>query len=251
MKKLVLIGIGAGNPDQMTLQAIKALNEVDVLFMPDKGAEKSGLRIIREALCARFVTHDRVKTVTYAIPQRSETNPDYKTRVAVWHEGLADQFQMMIEHGLADNQTGGFLVWGDPSLYDSTIRILNAVRMRGITFTLEVIPGITSVQALAAAHRVALNRIGESVTLIPARRLADAFPENVESAVVMLDSGAILRARVEDGLYVYWGANLGTPDETLVAGPLSEVIDTIEAARARIKKQSGWVMDIYLLRREM
>lgn len=250
MKKIVLIGIGAGDPDQMTLQAIEALRTLDVLFMPDKGAEKSGLRTLREALCARFIDHDRVRTITYAVPQRSEAIADYRTRVAMWHETLADQFQMMIEQGLTENQSGGFLVWGDPSLYDSTIRILDTLKARGTSFLLEVIPGITSVQALAAAHRIALNGVGETVTLTPARRLAELFPESAETAVVMLDTGATLRARAQDGLDIFWGANLGTDHQALVSGKLSEVIDTIEAARARIKAACGWVMDIYLLRRQ-
>ena len=67
----------------------------------------------------------------------------------------------MIREELADGQHGAFLVWGDPSLYDSTLRIVDQVAaMKTVAFELDVIPGITSVQALAARHKIALNRIG-------------------------------------------------------------------------------------------
>ena len=48
MRKILLIGIGAGNPDYLTIQAVDALNRVDVFFVPDKGAEKAALRRLRE-----------------------------------------------------------------------------------------------------------------------------------------------------------------------------------------------------------
>jgi len=40
MKKLLVIGVGAGNPDYITMQAVKALNRVDVFFLMDKGPEQ-------------------------------------------------------------------------------------------------------------------------------------------------------------------------------------------------------------------
>ena len=43
MRKIFVIGIGVGDPDHMTVQAIKALNQASVFFIPDKGAEKAAL----------------------------------------------------------------------------------------------------------------------------------------------------------------------------------------------------------------
>jgi len=44
MRRLLIIGIGAGDPEQVTVQAIRALNEADVFFMMDKG----NVRTVRE-----------------------------------------------------------------------------------------------------------------------------------------------------------------------------------------------------------
>jgi precorrin-6A synthase len=146
---------------------------------------------------------------------------------------------------------GAFLVWGDPSLYDSTLRIIDRVLARGvIAFEYTVIPGVTSVQALAAAHRVPLNRVGEPVHITPARRIAGGLPEGLDSAVVMLDQGFTAAGFDDPELTVFWGAYLSTPDETLIRGPLSEVAGDITATRAALRARHGWIMDTYLLRRD-
>ena len=56
MKKLLVIGIGAGNPDYITMQAVKALNKVDVFFLMDKGQSKDKLIDLRREICERYIT---------------------------------------------------------------------------------------------------------------------------------------------------------------------------------------------------
>jgi precorrin-6A synthase len=113
---------------------------------------------------------------------------------------------------------------------------------------------VTSVQALAAAHRIPLNRVGEPIHITPARRLAElaepGLPDGLDSAVVMLDRGFTAAGFGEPGLTVYWGAYLSTDDEALISGPLTEVAAQISATRDRLRARHGWIMDTYLVRRE-
>ncbi|HTE80822.1 MAG TPA: SAM-dependent methyltransferase, partial [Reyranella sp.] len=51
MKKILIIGIGAGDPDFVTMQAVKALNTVDVFFILEKGAAKDGMMELRREIC--------------------------------------------------------------------------------------------------------------------------------------------------------------------------------------------------------
>ncbi|PTT89704.1 precorrin-6A synthase (deacetylating), partial [Pseudomonas sp. HMWF005] len=147
-------------------------------------------------------------------------------------------------------QCGGFLVWGDPALYDSTIRILQAILASGrCAFEFEVIPGITSVQALAAQHKVPLNSIGCSVEITTGRRLAAGQVSEAESLVVMLDGEEAYRRVADPATSIYWGAYLGTPDEILISGKLGDVADEIERVRKAARAEHGWIMDTYLLRR--
>jgi len=151
---------------------------------------------------------------------------------------------------LNEGECGAFLVWGDPTLYDSTLRIIEKIKSKGsIAIEYDVIPGISSVQALAAKHRVALNRIGEPVHITTGRKLAEGFPDNADTVVVMLDGEQAFKTIEGTGVDIYWGAYIGTKDEILVSGRLSDVGDHIEGVRAQARRQKGWIMDTYLLRK--
>jgi precorrin-6A synthase len=247
MKKLSIVGIGAGNPDHITVQAIKALSSVDVIFLIGKGSDKEDLAQLRKDICARYITKP-YRIVEAQDPERDRTPANYETAVTDWHTQRAAIYERMIREELPDGQHGAFLVWGDPSLYDSTLRIVDQVAaMKTVTFELDVIPGITSVQALAAAHKIALNRIGGPVHITTGRQLAQGMPG--DDVVVMLDGGCAFNTIQADGIDIYWGAYVGTADEILVSGPLRQRGPEIEKLRAEARARHGWIMDTYLLRR--
>jgi precorrin-6A synthase len=254
MRKVLVIGIGAGNPDYMTVQAIEALNRADVFFIPDKGSEKAALQRLRKDICERFIKNANYRMVDFETPRRGPPEPDYRASVDQWHARLEECFEGLLTRHLGEGECGAFLVWGDPTLYDSTLRILEAIRAKGFALDFDVIPGISSVQALAAQHRIALNRIGEPVLITTGRKLSQGFPDQSDSVVVMLDGDQTFRhVAAEDiaaeDMEIYWGAYLGTEDEILVAGKLVEVMGDIERLRRQAREEKGWIMDTYLLRK--
>lgn len=247
MRKLSIIGIGAGNPDYLTVQAINALKTLDVVFLIDKGSEKSALAALRTEVCARYIENKAFRIVTAEDPVRDRSPQHYETAVADWHAKRATIYERRIREDLADGQHGAFLVWGDPCLYDSTLRIVDQVAAMGtVTFEIEVIPGITSIQALAARHKIPLNRIGEPVLITTGRKLAAREPHD---AVVMLDGGCAFTAVEDDNVEIFWAAYLGTPDEIVAAGPLHECKDEIQKIKTDARARRGWIMDTYLLRK--
>ncbi|CAH1653849.1 Precorrin-6A synthase (deacetylating) [Hyphomicrobiales bacterium] len=249
MRKILIIGIGAGNPDYLTVQAVEALNQVNVFFIPDKGVEKAALRALREEICARFIRQPAYRFVTIDVPVRAKS-VDYKADVADWHAAIEARYTALLQSELAEGETGAFLVWGDPALYDSTLRIIQAIDAKApFAFDYTVIPGITSVQALAAQHRIALNRIGEPVHVTTGRKLGEALPEDADTVVVMLDGEQAFKRLVGQDLEIYWGAYLGRPEEILVSGPLDDVAEEIDRLRREARDDNGWIMDTYLLRR--
>lgn len=250
MKKILIIGIGAGDPDYMTVQAINALNQVDAFFVMDKGVAKEKLIALRKQIIERFIKGDDYRIVEATSPERRRDDSDYRSAVDELNRDKQRLFERLIADELHDGEVGAFLVWGDPSLYDSTIRIVEAIAESGRhAFDYEVIPGISSVQALAARHRVPLNLIGRSIEITNGRSIAEGFPQNVDSVVVMLDSQNAYRQLANEDLDIYWGAYVGTPDEILIAGKLRDVMDEIERVRAEARRTHGWIMDTYLLRR--
>jgi precorrin-6A synthase len=250
VKKLLIIGIGAGNPDYLTIQAVNALNQVDVFFVMDKGAAKEKLVALRKEIIERYVTSRKYRVVEVPSPERRVGDRDYVKTVEDLNRDKQRVFERLIAEELRDGECGAFLVWGDPSLYDSTMRIVDAISQSGqYAFDYEVIPGISSIQALAARHRVALNAIGRPLAVTNGRSLAEGFPNEVDSVVVMLDSQHAFRQLASDDFDIYWGAYVGTPDEILIAGKLCDVIDEIERTRAEARQRHGWIMDTYLLKR--
>jgi precorrin-6A synthase len=248
VRKVNVIGIGAGDPEHLTLQAIRAMNEVDVFFHVDKGSEKGQLAQLRLDLCAEHVSGD-YRWVEVMDPERDRVGPGYTAAVGDWHEARAELFESLLLDELTDEQTGGLLVWGDPALYDSTLRVLDRVAARGtVAFEHRVVPGITSPQTLAAQHKIPWNRIGGAVQVTTGRRLKGGFPTEADDVLVMLDAHCSF-ADLAPETEIYWGAYLGTPDEILLSGTVGGIGPEIERVRAEAREAKGWIMDTYLLRR--
>jgi precorrin-6A synthase len=248
MRKILIIGIGAGHPEQITVQAINALNQTDVLFITDKGADKDELARFRREIIERYAPNRQLRTFQIPDPARDRHPTDYHATVATWHEQRAARYETLFAEQLLENECGAFLVWGDPSLYDSTIRIIEQIAAHGtVALEYEVIPGISSIQALTARHRIPLNQIGAPVQITTGRRLA-GNPPTVDT-VVVLDGECAFNTVIDDEVEIYWGAYLGTPDEILLSGKLRDTAATIQQTRAAARQRKGWIMDTYLLRR--
>lgn len=246
--RLLVIGIGIGNPEQMTMQAIGALNRADVVLLPRKGAAKEDLAELRRAICRRFLTNETTRIVEFDMPVR-DAGDGYRAGVDAWHAVIADIYRGLLAAHLPSGGSAALLVWGDPSLYDSTLRIVERMRAR-MPLGLEIIPGITAIQALAASHAMPLNTIGGPVLVTTGRRLREAgVPDDCDTVVVMLDGTMAFQALPADDFEIFWGAYLGFPEEIAIAGPLSSVGATIAERRAEARARHGWIMDIYLLRR--
>jgi len=251
MRRMLLIGIGAGDPQYVTQQAVRALNEVDVFFVMEKGEEKDDLVALRREVCERFIEDESYRIVAVRDPERDRTAAAYASAVDDWRRERAQIWERLIGDELEEDGVGAILVWGDPSLYDSTLTIMDSILAAGrVRFVVEVIPGISAIAALCARHAIALNRVGEAVHITTGRRLArEGLPQNAPDVVVMLDAHCAFAALRGEELDVYWGAYLGTPDEILVAGAVDEVADEIVRVRAAARERKGWIMDTYLLRR--
>jgi precorrin-6A synthase len=248
MRKLLIIGIGAGDPDYITVQAINALNEVEVFFVIDKGEEKDDLVSLRKLLCEKHIQKPGWRIAEARDPERDRKAEAYEAAVEDWYEKRAVIFERMMLEELGEEGCGGFLVWGDPTLYDSTIRIVELIRKRGqVDFDYQVIPGISSVQALVARHRLPINRIGEAIHITTGRKLAEGLPQGVTNAVVMLDSQNAF-CSVDPEAEIYWGAYIGTAHEILISGRIKDVAEAIAATRSAARQKHGWIMDTYLVR---
>jgi precorrin-6A synthase len=241
-----LIGIGCGDPRQLTLAAVEAINAADVILIPRKGEEKSDLAELRRQICAAVLTSSKPRMIEFDLPER-DAQRDYRGSVDEWHDAVAAVWSREIGKHLGDSGRVAFLIWGDPALFDSSLRIARRLEpMPGI----EVIPGITAIQALCAAHAIPLNEIGAPFLVTTGRRLREeGWPQAAETVVVMLDGGTAFQMLDPAGLQIWWGAYLGMPHQIVFSGPLAEVGAKIMEARAKARAKHGWIMDSYILKR--
>ncbi|NIZ14750.1 precorrin-6A synthase (deacetylating) [Phaeobacter sp. HF9A] len=253
MIHLSLIGIGTGNPKHLTLEAVEAVRAQDLILIPNKGAGKDDLAGLRQQICAELLTGapHAPRIIEFDLPVRDPSTADYRQRVDDWHDAIAEVWQAALAAHLPEGGSVGFLVWGDPSLYDSTMRIAERLRAR-IPMQMRVIPGITSIQALTAAHGVPLNSIGAPVQITTGRRLrSEGWPAGCDTLVIMLDGECSFQSLpAPEGVTIHWSAYAGMDNEINIAGVLSEVQAEILDTRARARQDHGWIMDIYLLQRQ-
>jgi precorrin-6A synthase len=247
VRRLRVIGIGPGGPDQLTLEAVDAIGTVDVFLAPDKGI--GDLMLLRTEMIRQHA-RGPYRLVEVPDPQRDRSPADYEKAVDDWHAARVIAYEAALLEHVGPDETAGILVWGDPALYDSTLRIVERLQARGsLDLEYDVVPGVSSVSLLAARHRVVLHGVGEPVVLTTGRRLLETVAAGGDNLVVMLD-GSLTCSHLDGAAWdIWWGANLGTSDESLQAGRLGDVLAAIEASRAEVKAVRGWVMDTYLLRR--
>ncbi|MBM7775605.1 precorrin-6A synthase [Actinokineospora baliensis] len=251
-RRVEIIGIGAGDPGHVTVAAVAALNRADVFFFLDKPDAAGELSDLRQAILDAHVPGGGYRLARVPDPQRLRTEAGYGEAVEDWRKRRADVCERLLAEHLAPGETGAFLVWGDPALYDSIISVVEDIRARGtIDFDIEVYAGISSVSALAARCHTTLNQVGGAVQVTTGRRLEQAWPDGVDDVVVMLDARDAYLAYADDpDVHIHWGAYVGTADEIIVSGPLTEVAEQIRRTRETARKDKGWIMDTYLLRRK-
>lgn len=244
IQDLWLIGIGTGSPAHVTLEGQQALRDAAVILLPLKGEGKQDLAALRHDILKAAGSRAEVRTFEY--PERDPALP-YATRVAAWHDEIARRWSAAMGPEPVPGPVA-LMVWGDPALYDSTLRIAHRLEPRP---RLRVVPGITAIQALTAAHAIPLNTVDGPIRVTTGRQLrAHGLPPGEDSLVVMLDGACSFQHLDPEALHIWWGAYLGSDAQLLHSGPLAETAETILATRAAARARHGWIMDTYLLRRQ-
>lgn len=250
MRRIFVIGIGAGDPEHITVQAINALNRADALFVVVKRDETRDLVELRRQICERYIEEAGYRWVEIPDPNRDRSSPIYRAAVEDWRRRRAAIWERVIRDELNEAEQGAFLVWGDPSLYDSTLAVLEEIASAAaLELEIEVIPGISSIQALAARHKLSLTRVGQPIVITTGRQLTKGLPGGAGDIVVMLDANCAFNDVADGDTQIYWGAYLGTGDEILVSGRVADVGEEIAERRRQARERKGWIMDTYLLRK--
>lgn len=239
-KKIYLIGIGPGDPKYLTVQAIERIRKLKTFLIPLKKGKKSQLTEIRKKIIEYCRSDREFRLIELDFPERKKFQP-YEDSVRQWRE---EKKRMLLEV-IKDIDEAGLMIWGDPSLYDGHIDIMREIQEH-IPLEIEVIPGISSISVLAAKHKSSLNKIGGSLLITTPRGLRK-MKELTDNTVVLLDNYETFRFFKGKNLKIYWGAYLGTEDETIFSGYLDECLEQLVELRRELKNKHGWIMETYLL----
>lgn len=252
--RLRILGIGMG-PQHVTGEVSQALRGCDVVVALDKhgthGAHAGTARDEQLALREQVARDHGVPVLVVADPPRDRTPEDYATAVADWHRARVARLADALRTQRPD-ATVAMLVWGDPSLYDSVIRLAGQLEealrdVGGLEW--DVLPGISAPQLLAARHRMVLHPVGHPVHITTARRLREAISAGQRNVVVMLGSRDALACLADlPDWHIWWAANLGAAGETVASGRVGDVLPTLLTLRDDALAEAGWAMDLYLLR---
>lgn len=233
----------------VTVHALEALASVDVVVGFDKGERAAELLALRREVLDRASAGAPPRLVTLDDPKRTAGGA-YVDAVRDWHLARAERLERFLVEEVRPGARVGLPVWGDPALYDSTLRLLDELNGRGrIRVDVEVVPGVSSLQLLAARHRIVLHRVGGSLLVTTGRRLREGLPPGIDDVAVFLDGSCTFTELRDEGWHIFWGAYLGMSGEVLVSGPLGEVADTIVRQREALRRERGWIFDLYLLRK--
>ena len=232
--RLVGVGVGPGDPDLVTVKAVKVLRAADVVLVPVMSADETGRA---ERTVRTHVDHDRVRRVVFALDDRGGVTD---RRSAAWDEAASS----VAEAFASGAATVAFATIGDPNVYSTFSYLAQSVGGLVDDLTVETVPGVTAMQDLAARSGTVLCEGTESLALLPLTAGIDAFARAVEhfDTVVAYKGGRHMpqvlevlgaHGRLDDAVF---GAALGLDDEDLrpardVRGPAPYLSTVIVPAR--------------------
>ena len=218
------VGVGPGDPDHVTVKALRTLEAADVILVPRTEARAGGVGRAEEIVCAHLPAKTAaIRRIPFSMAEHRGVG---QRRASAWEASATTA----IEAFEAGAKRVAFATVGDASVF-STFSYLCDLVSRRVEVKVEVIPGITAMQAIAAASRTPLVEGQEILSLVPWTVGPETLARvcEVSDTVVIYKGGremtelrAVLDAqgRLSEAIL---GTDLGLPSEHLV--PLSEVTD--------------------------
>lgn len=205
--KLIGVGVGPGDPELVTVKAVRVMRAADRVYVPVLSADETGYA---EITVRTHVEHDRIERLVFA--QVSPGAPD----------GAAEAVARCL-HGIGSGGSVVFATIGDPNVYSPFTRLAQAVRELLPDVAVETVPGVTAAQDLASRCRVPLVEGGEALTLLPLGAGVGGLSDVLDRPGSVVDykrgphligvKEAVRRAgRLHGALY---GARLGLPGEVV------------------------------------
>ncbi len=174
------LGVGPGDPELLTLKAVRILREADVIAVPDKGSgEKTAFRIVQEYVADKTI----LTCVTPMVRDQAVLDAA--------HDQIAADICALLEEG----KNVAFITLGDPTVYATYMYIHRRVLSRGYEAVL--VPGVPSFCAVAARLNTSLCEQSQRLLIVPASHKDMEDCLNVDANLVFMKAGREIGALKE------------------------------------------------------
>lgn len=211
--KLYAVGLGPGDPELLTLKAQRLLTEADVVFLPVRDEHDS----VAKTIVAGLVDASQLRELSFRMSRKPEENRQR------WQEHAAT-----LAAAVGQGQTVVFATEGDPLLYSTFVHIYTELLRGNPDLPVEIVPGVSSVTAGAAAVRIPLADDRQRVAIVPAAG-------EVMHALATFDTVVVLKVSMAVDVVLKALRSTGRTDQAVYverAGwPNQRVIEDVESLR--------------------
>jgi precorrin-2/cobalt-factor-2 C20-methyltransferase len=173
------VGVGPGDPELLTRKAERILRSVDVILAPVSNPIETSvaLETIRE-----FIDENRQEIIVHQFPMTA----DRSRLIPAWQEAAS----MIAAHAEAGRSVA-FITIGDPLFYSTFIYLLRILRETWPQILIEIVPGISSINAAASEAALPLVEGDEKMVVIP----ATAGIEQIRTALATYETVVLLKVK--------------------------------------------------------
>jgi precorrin-2/cobalt-factor-2 C20-methyltransferase len=166
--RLYGVGVGPGDPELLTLKALRVLQRTPVICVPHAETRPDSYAL---SIVQQFLNMERQEVLRFAFP-----TDDAEAAATVWRRA-ANTLAGRLQQG----QDVAFITEGDPMLYSTFSYLLDGIRAAHPGIPVEIIPGVSSVMAAAAGAGIPLVTEGQRLAVLPAVYGIDDLSETVAS----------------------------------------------------------------------
>jgi len=177
---LYVIGVGPGDPELLTLKAVRILREAPCICVP-KGKEDGSSMALN--IIKKVVDLSGKEIIEAYFPMRkTKTSPDACELDTKWNETVETVFAI-----LSKGTDMAFITIGDPTIYSTFFYLYDRLLELDPALRVELIPGISSITASASRARISLGLADEKIAVLPATYVHDigAVLVNFDTVVLM------------------------------------------------------------------